>query len=338
MKAASAWKAAVAVLLASTVGLAACGSDSTTGKDTVTGAAPVAATAGAGSRTAYPVDVQNCGRTLHFDKAPTRIVSGWTTNTELLIALGVTDKIVGQYNTSSGTPSATYADADKKVPTLSASAPTREALLAARPELIWADGSYLFDGQQLPTIKELNAQGIQVMILSGFCTDDASKAKVRDVVTDVTALGTILDVKNKADQIKADIDSRLQQVAAQVNGKNTVPVAMISTFNKTIYTYEGVYSDIAQLAGATNIYAGTLPAGKYYGQLSVEDITRKNPGTLVYLLSGSEAEATARTYLTTALPTVDAVRNNHVIFLPQSDSTNLSGIDGVTTLATALRS
>ncbi|SBW22568.1 ABC transporter periplasmic protein [Candidatus Protofrankia californiensis] len=336
MKIASASKVVVALLLASAVGLAACGSDSTTGKDSIAGPAPAGATAGAGA--AYPVDVQNCGRTLHFDKAPTRIVSGWTTNTELLIALGATDRIVGQYNTSSGTPSAQYADTEKRVPTLSTSAPTREALLAARPDLIYADGSYLFDGQQLPTIKDLNAQGTQVMILSGFCTDDASKAKVRDVVTDLTALGTILGVTSRADEIKADIDNRLRQVAAQVTGKTPVPVAMISTFNGTIYTYEGVYNDIAQLAGATNIYAGTLPAGKFYGQLSVEDITKKNPGTLVYLLSGSESEDTARKYLTTALPTLEAVRSNHVIFLPQTHSTNLSGVDEVVKLAAALHS
>ncbi|AEH09314.1 MULTISPECIES: ABC transporter substrate-binding protein [Protofrankia] len=334
MRITAARKCALVALVASAVGLTACGSDSTTEGNGTVGAVSARATAGAG----YPVDIQNCGRTLHFDRPPTRIVSGWTTSTELLIALGAAEKIVGQYNTSSGTPLPQYAEVEKKIPTLSASAPTREALLAARPDLIWADGSYLFDGQQLPTIDDLKAQGIQVLILSGFCTDDASKARVRDVDADLTALGRILGVTAKADELKADIDNRLRQVAAQIAGRAPVPVALISSFNGTIYTYEGVYSDIARLAGATNIYAGILPAGKYYGQLSVEDITKKDPATLVYLLSGSESEESARKYLTTTFPTLDAVKNNKLVFLPQSYSTNLSGVDGVVRLAAALHS
>lgn len=287
-------------------------------------------------RNAGAVEVQNCGRTLRFDTPPKRIVSGWTTSTELLVELGAAENIVGQYNTASGTPTPKYSDALKKIPVLGTNAPTRESLLAARPDLIWADGDYLFNGQQLPTIDDLNAQGIQVLILSGFCTDDATKAKVRDVDTDLTALGTILGKQQRADKIKADIENRLSEVSTRIKDKEPVPVAMISTFNGTVYTYDGVYTDIAQLAGATNIYAGTLPSGKYFAELSVEDITKKNPGTLVYLLSGTETEQAARAFLADTLPTVSAVINKRIFFLPQTNSTNLAGIDGVTMLSSAL--
>ncbi|KEZ35430.1 ABC transporter substrate-binding protein [Frankia sp. CeD] len=323
---------AVAALLVVTAGLTGCGSGSTTGAGSASAADARSAPAG----TRYPVEVANCGRTLHFDEAPARVVSGWTTSTELLIELGLTDRIVGQYNTSSGTPAAKYASAEAKLPALGTGAPTREALLAARPDLIWADGSYLFDGRQLPTIAELAAQGTQVMILSGFCTDDATKATVRDVDTDLTALGMIFGIPGRARQVQADINERLRQVATKIQGRDPVPVAVVATYQGTVYTYDGVYTDIARLAGARNIYAGTLPKGKYFSELSVEDLISKNPGTLVYLLSGSETEAEARKFLTSRLPTVAAVRNNRVFFLPQSDSANLAGVEGVTKLAAAL--
>ena len=121
-----------------------------------------------------------------------------------------------------------------------------------------------------------------------------------------------------------------------MEGKPATPVAMVSTFDKQLYVYEGVYTDMARLAGATNIYDGTLPTGKYYGELSVEDLTKRDPATLVYLLSGGETEATAREYLTKTVPTVQAVRNNRIVFLPQNDSTNLNGVRGVEKLAAAL--
>lgn len=94
------------------LGLAACGSGAATGPDQAT-PPPVQAASGS---TEYPVDVSNCGRTLHFDQAPQRIVSGWTTSAELLIELGLADRIVGQYNTSSGTPVAKYAAIEKTIP------------------------------------------------------------------------------------------------------------------------------------------------------------------------------------------------------------------------------
>lgn len=290
----------------------------------------------AASAAGFPVEVTNCGRTLRFEQPPTRIVSGWPTSTELLIALGAADAIAGQYNTSTGSPDPRYADTYHKVKVLSTNAPAREQLIAAAPQLIWADGDYLFDGTQLPTIPELNKQGIQVMVLSGFCGDDASGATVRDVDTDLTALGRILGRTAQADQLKADIDQRLTAVAEKVKDKSATPVAIVSTFDKQLYVYEGVYTDIARLAGATNIYTGTLPGGKYYGELSVEDLTKRNPSTLVYLLSGGETEATARAYLTKAAPTVTAVRSDNIVFLPQNDSTNLNGVAGVEKLATAL--
>ena len=169
------------VALAAMLGTTGCGATAD-----ATGPAPGASAAG------FPVDVTNCGRTLHFDQPPTRIVSGWPTSTELLIALGAADTVVGQYNTSTGTPDPRYAEAFGKVKVLGPNAPAREQLIAAAPQLIWADGEYLFDGTQLPTIAELNEQGIQVMVLSGFCGDDASGATVRDVDTDLAALGRIL--------------------------------------------------------------------------------------------------------------------------------------------------
>ncbi|WP_250289657.1 ABC transporter substrate-binding protein [Frankia sp. CiP1_Cm_nod1] len=318
-------------LLATAMASTACG-DSSAPSSTPAGQQPGAV----GSQAGYPVSVNNCGRTLRFDRAPTRVISGWPTNTDLLAALGLGEKIVGQYNTSNGSPEPAYAAAVTAIPVLSESAPTREQLLAARPDLIWADGSYLFDGQQLPTLDDLTARGTPVLILSGFCTDDATRAKVTDVTTDLNTLGRIFGVEEKAAQLSSDIDTRLAAVTAKVDGQPPVPVAMISTYNGSIYTYDGVYTDIARRAGARNIYAGALPAGQYYGELSKETIIKDDPATLVYLLSGGESQTDARTFLARTLPTVTAVRTSTIVFLPQWNSTNLAGVQGVEALAAAL--
>ena len=45
--------------------------------------------------TQYPLTLQNCGSTVTFDKAPQRVVSIGQSSTEILLSLGLADKIVG---------------------------------------------------------------------------------------------------------------------------------------------------------------------------------------------------------------------------------------------------
>jgi len=317
------------------VGLLTLSACSAPAEDATPGTAPTPGAAAQSSPPAFPVDVENCGRTLHFDRAPERVLSGWSTNTELLIDLGLADRLVGQYNTSSSAVRPDRATAAAAIPVLSPTAPSRETLLAAAPDLIWADGEYLFDGQQLPTIEDLAAQGVQVMILSGFCTADATRARVRDVDVDLHALGRIFGVPDRADRIRAELADQLAAVSAAATAP-AVPLAMISSYDGTFYTYDGVYSDIAELAGGHNIYAGELDAGAYFGQVSTEDLTRRDPGTLVYLLNVGEDRAAASALLAAELPTVRAVRDDRVVFLDQSSSTNRAGVDAVVELAAAL--
>lgn len=329
---------AATALLLTLPGLASCGS----GDEPAVPAAATSATSapsepvGAARRTAtYPVTVENCGRDVTFTEAPQRIVSGWITGTELLLELGQQDRIVGIYNTSSfGVPRSEYAAAYDELAVLSEAAPSKEALLAAEPDLIYADGNYLFDGTQLPTVEELARSGTNVLVLSGFC-DDGGASAVLDVEEDLAALGPALDVPDAAAEVAAEVDQRLSAVAPVPGG---APVTVLSSFDGTVYAYEGVYTDILERAGASNAYAGTLPSGTFFGEVSIEDVTQKNPATMLYLLSGDESPEAAKGYLDQTFPTVDAVNAGRVVYLPQEDSSNLRGVDGVEQVASELRS
>ena len=295
-------------------------------------AAPAKSTAPAG----FPVEVENCGRTLTFESPPQRVVSGWPTNSEALVALGADKRVVGTYNTANASVGEKYAAAVAAMPELSAQQPNLETLLTARPDLVWADGSYAFDGKTLPKISTLAGDGIPVLILSGFCTDDASAATVADVRTDITLLGRVLGAPQQAERLLADVDQRLAAVHERVAGHEPVPVAMLSSYDGALYTYEGVYSDMARLAGASNIYAGTLPKGTYFGQVSAEDVLVRDPATIVYLATSEETPDAARQVLAEALPGSSAVRDGNIAVIQQSDSTNLAAVRGTEELAQAL--
>ncbi|MEZ0167007.1 ABC transporter substrate-binding protein [Kineococcus sp. LSe6-4] len=311
-----------------TLGLTAC---SSTTSQSAAGRAP----APAGTTTAS-VSVQNCGRTVTLPHPAERVVSGWVTSTELLLQLGDSDELVGQYNTSSGTPSAQYADAFAKVPVLSTEGLTREQLAAAHPDLVWADGEYAFDGNTLPTIDQLADQGTQVLVLSGFCGDDATGAKVSDVFTDLAAIGTLLGRQTATDELAEQLHTRLDAVSQRIAGDPAVPVMFLANYDGTLYTYDGVYTDIAELAGGSNVYAGQLPKGQYYSEVSREDVIARDPSTIVLLTGGDGDTVGAKDSLSQLLPGVSAVRDGKVVTMPESDSTNLRAVDGVEELSEAL--
>jgi iron complex transport system substrate-binding protein len=119
-------RAAVASLaLASALPLAACGS----GDDAR--AAPSGDTAPGD----FPVTVDNCGFEVTIDSAPERIVTVKSSTTEMVLALGLQDRLVGAAFLDAPVP-AEYGAED--LPVLSDKVPGREAVLGTGADLVYA--------------------------------------------------------------------------------------------------------------------------------------------------------------------------------------------------------
>ena len=289
----------------------------------------------AGVDDSWPRTVENCGREVTIDAPPERIVSGWPTSTETLLELGAADRISGQYNTSNGEPTDKHLDAYAEIKVLGEGGLGREQLLAAEPDLIWADGSYLFDGTQLPTIEDLQADGIPVLILSGFCTGDASGSTVEDLFTDLDTIGQALGLEEEAADLAVNARARLDAVSATAGADQDI--AMFGVFDGVVYGYDGVYSDMARTVGARNTFAGTFPEGSYFGEVSKEALIAQDPDALVYLYSSAGDRDGAEDYLRSTFSNLQAVTNDRIVLLPAIDSTNLRVLDGVETLAEGLQ-
>jgi iron complex transport system substrate-binding protein len=115
--------ASVALLAACAPGARAGGGD----------AAPEADAAASG----YPLTIDNCGTEVTFEQAPERVVTIKSSTLELLLALGLEDRIVGAAFTDGPVPDE-FADAAEGVEILSDRVPSQEATLAAEPDLVFA--------------------------------------------------------------------------------------------------------------------------------------------------------------------------------------------------------
>jgi iron complex transport system substrate-binding protein len=298
-----------------------------------------AATPAAGQGSASALSVSNCGRELTFAGPPTRIVSLYPPLTELLLALGAKGQIVGQAGLNQAPPREEFKAAIAAIPVISKAAPSTEALLAARPQLLIAEGDYHFDGKRLPTIDDLKARGIQVYIDTAHCPGRKIEGKVTDAYTDMANLGRLLGDEHGSAVLTEEQKRKLADVATRLAGRDPVRTALVTVYDKSLYVDAGgVYTDVLTLAGGENVtQQGEMPPGEYYAQVSAEVVAKKNPDAIVFTYLDEESRSSSEQWLREAFAATAAVRNDRLIAIPEAVfSGGLRSFPGVAELATAL--
>jgi iron complex transport system substrate-binding protein len=128
----------------------------------------VAAPHPAGSSSASAVTLTDCDTTVTFDHAPQRVVSIKSTSTEMMLALGVGDRIVGTAYQDGPVPSK-WAAAAKRIPSLSDFMPSEESVLAAKPDLVYSGWESAFSADQAGTRSELASLGVASYVQPAAC-------------------------------------------------------------------------------------------------------------------------------------------------------------------------
>ena len=123
--------ASAALLL---LALAGCASGSAAGSPATTAGTPAASSSPSASFS--PVTLDNCGTKVTVTTPPQRVVTIKSTSTEMLLALGLQDVIVGTAFADGPAP-AKYAEAAAAIPVLSDKVPGQESLLTSRPDFVY---------------------------------------------------------------------------------------------------------------------------------------------------------------------------------------------------------
>ncbi len=177
----------VLLLAASALAAAACGSEGTAAARSVGAEGPSGA---AGSAHAHEEDasafvLDDHGRRLDAARPRRRVVSLVPALTDIVVAIGGADRLVGR----------TRFDRDPRlaaVPSVGGPLdPAREAVLAARPDLVLAWG----DSDARPLVHELGALGVPVYAATMRTIDDYRRH--------VEALGRLLGREEGADTLRA---------------------------------------------------------------------------------------------------------------------------------------
>ncbi|WP_223068980.1 ABC transporter substrate-binding protein [Paenibacillus caui] len=223
---------------------------------------PASASAEAQQHTSYPLVLKDAsGTEVTFDAAPARIVSIAPSETEMLFALGLDEQIVGVSDNDD------YPEAAKSKPKMGGWQINTEAIVAAKPDVVFAAGITSDD-----TIKALRKLGIKVFQFNPKTVDA--------VIQDVEQYGQITDHQAEAKQVTDKMKAELAQVTEKIKSVSTDQKKKVYIeFSPGWTVGKGEFMDeMITLAGGVNVAADAT--GWY--EINEENIIKANPDVILY--------------------------------------------------------
>ena len=274
---------------------------------------------------AYPVTVRSCDREVTFDAAPTRAISNDVNLTEMMLVLGLRDRMVG-YTGISGwkTLDEEMRAGVAELPELSAKYPTKEVLAGAEPDFFFAGWTYGMKVGGEVTPETLEPLGIQTYELTESCIHIGPKAKssMDDMYNDILNLGTIFGVEAKAEDLVAGWKARLAEVTAGVDRSAPLRVFVYDSGEEAPFT-AGAYAmptALIEAAGGTNIMNDLE---KSWAEIGWEPVVERNPEVIVIVNYGDVTAEQKIAFMkdNPAFTNIDAVKNDRFVVLEYVEAT-----------------
>ena len=250
-----------------------------------------------------------------FESCPERIVSISQANTELLIQLGLGDKIVATAHRRSPVyePVAEAYNALVQL-TDDNEYPAKEVVVAAEPDIIVGWGS-LFEGEALGSVLDWHEKGVHTYLMSNTVPGLGDR-KVSWILNDIENLGKIFDVEDRANELIAEIQSRLDAVAARTADIPEEERPRVATVQ---FMYENEYGGRASTDLTTDIInlSGGISLDEAGGRMSLETLIDLNPDIILVVNQfTSPAEDTiAAIKANESLQKVEAVKNDRFLVI-----------------------
>ena len=274
---------------------------------------------------AFPVTVKSCNREVTFDQSPTRAIANDVNLIEMMLALGLRDRMVG-YTGVSGwkTLDEGLRAGVAELPELSAKYPTREVLAGAETDFFFAGWNYGMKVGGEVTPETLAPLGIKTYELTESCIHIGPKAKssMDDMYADILNLGTIFGVSGTAQDLVSGYKARLDEVTAGIDRTTPLRVFVYDSGEEGPFT-AGAYAiptAMIELAGGMNIMDDLE---KSWATVAWEPVVDRNPQVIVIVNYGDVTADQKIAFLEAnpAFAGIDAVKNDRYVVLDYVEAT-----------------
>ena len=268
-----------------------------------------------------PVVIENMGRTTTYEEAPETAVALSYSIAEIMVALGLEDKIVAiapsMYILDQ--VSEEYRETVGSFPVLEGSygVPTLETVLDTGAEFVFGD-AYSFYASGVGTAEDFDAAGVKVYATEGTYVEDAT---FENIYNDIINIGKIFRVEERAEELVAQLREREAAVEASVAGLEPVRVFYFDSdtgggVDMSTVGDTGLQSLMLEMAGAENIFSDV--EGQFVA-VSWEDVVDRDPEYIIvcdYYGEGYAEEKIAELKANPATMDMDAVVNDRFIVVP----------------------
>ena len=246
---------------------------------------PPPSAAGEPGDTGYPLAVQNCGRDVVVESPPQRAVSLNQSSTEILLSLGLADRMAGTA-TWTDPVRADLAAANETVPRLADNKPSLETVLGADPDLVTASFVGTLGSGGVAEREQFHQLGVPTYLAPSDCegkvvtSEDGARTQplTMDLIyREITDLATVFDVPQRGDDLVASLQQRLDAVHPADSG---VTAAFWFSDIRTPYLAGccGSPGIIAAETGLRNVFDDTHDE---WPQVSWETVADRDPDVLV---------------------------------------------------------
>ncbi|WP_150241034.1 ABC transporter substrate-binding protein [Nocardiopsis quinghaiensis] len=297
--------------------------------------------------------IDNCGHEVTVDAAPERVVSLNQGSTEILLSLGLEDRIVG---------TATWTDpvmeeleeANADIPRLAENTPSFEVVLDAEPDFVTASFVSTLGTGGVAARERFEELGVPTYVSPTDCAagkdngsgGDGSRSEplTLDVVHgEIRDLARVFGVEERGEELVAELEQRVDTAAEDLDASD---VSLMYWFANSESPYLagccGAPGAITRAVGAENAFADTHDE---WPQTSWETVADRDPDVIVLgdLTRESQTAETAEAKIGfleahPATRNLTAVREGRYILLSgQAMNPSIRTVEGVEQVADGLR-
>ncbi|MFL1673572.1 ABC transporter substrate-binding protein [Paenibacillus dendritiformis] len=261
------------------------------------------------------VELENMGEKLSFPDAPKRAVTLNQHATEVMLALGLEESMVGTaYLDDSILPE--YKEKYDKIQVLADKYPSKEVFLSVSPDFAYAGWKSAFGEKALGSRADLAGQGVLT-----YVQESSNKAAptLEDVYQDILNIGRIFRVEDRAEAVVNDMRKKLEDIQAQIgNVSEPLNVFVFDSGEDKAFTAANTYlTSLIAKVGGKNIFDDI---DKGWAEVSWEEVVSRDPDVIVIVDYGDTTAEQKQELLLNKAPLADvkAIKNKRFIVLPLS--------------------